>query len=185
MYIVLMGPPGAGKGTQAKIISERLHIPHISTGDIFRSNMGAGTKLGNEAKKYIDAGEYVPDSVTNDMVRDRLAQADAINGFLLDGYPRTLNQIHELDEILKSHGQALDLVIELVADTDVVVERLTARAAQEGRSDDTADVMRHRLEVYEEQTAPITKVYGERGLVRQIDGLGAIDEVTARIMAHL
>ena len=185
MHIVLMGPPGAGKGTQAKIISEKLHIPHISTGDIFRSNVGAGTTLGNEAKKYLDAGEYVPDSITNGMVRDRLAQADAINGFLLDGYPRTLNQIHELDSMLKSLGQTLDLVIEIVADTDVVVQRLTARAAQEGRSDDGADVMRHRLDVYAEQTAPITKVYGERGLVRQVDGIGTVADVTDRIMAHL
>ena len=185
MRIVLMGPPGAGKGTQATVIAEQLQIPHISTGDIFRSNVGAGTPLGLEAKKYMDAGEYVPDSVTNAMVRDRLAHADAINGFLLDGYPRTVDQIRELDEILKSLGQVLDIVIEITADTDEVVRRLLKRATEQGRADDTEDVIRRRLEVYAEQTAPLTKVYGERGLVKQVDGLGAVAEVTDRIMAHL
>lgn len=185
MRIVLMGPPGAGKGTQATVIAEQLQIPHISTGDIFRSNVGAGTPLGLEAKKYMDAGEYVPDSVTNAMVRDRLAHADAINGFLLDGYPRTVDQIRELDEILKSLGQVLDIVIEITADTDEVVRRLLKRATEQGRADDTEDVIRRRLEVYAEQTAPLTTVYGERGLVKQVDGLGAVAEVTDRIMAHL
>lgn len=185
MRIVLMGPPGAGKGTQATFIAERLHVPHISTGDIFRSNVGAGTKLGNEAKKYMDAGEYVPDSVTNAMVRDRLAQADAINGFLLDGYPRTVDQIRELDDILKSLGQVLDVVIEITADTDEIVRRLAKRSAEQGRSDDGEDVIRRRLEVYTEQTAPLTKVYRERGLVKQVDGLGPIADVTDRITALL
>lgn len=185
MRIVLMGPPGAGKGTQAAIIAEKLQIPHISTGDIFRSNVGAGTQLGVEAKKYMDAGEYVPDSVTNAMVRDRLAHADAINGFLLDGYPRTVDQIRELDAILKSLGQVLDVVVEITADTDEVVQRLLKRSTQQGRSDDTEDVIRHRLDVYAEQTAPLTKVYGDRGLVKQVDGLGEIADVTTRIMQQL
>lgn len=185
MRIVLMGPPGAGKGTQAAVIAEKLHIPHISTGDIFRSNVGAGTPLGVEAKKYMDAGEYVPDSVTNAMVRDRLAQADAFNGFLLDGYPRTVDQIRELDDILKSLGQVLDVVVEIIADTDEVVRRLHNRATEQGRSDDTEDVIRRRLEVYAEQTAPLIAVYGDRGLVKRVDGLGAVDEVTARMMALL
>lgn len=185
MRIVLMGPPGAGKGTQAAVIAEKLQIPHISTGDIFRSNVGAGTPLGVEAKKYMDAGEYVPDSVTNAMVRDRLAQADAINGFLLDGYPRTVDQIRELDDILKSLGQVLDVVIEITADTDEVVQRLLKRAGEQGRSDDSEDVIRRRLEVFAEQTAPLTAVYGDRGLVKQVNGLGTVAEVTDRIMALL
>lgn len=182
MRIVLMGPPGAGKGTQAAVISAKLQVPHISTGDIFRSNVGAGTPLGVEAKKYMDAGEYVPDSVTNAMVRDRLAQADAINGFLLDGYPRTVDQIRELDDILKSLGQTLDVVIEITANTDEVVRRLLKRSAEQGRSDDGEDIVRHRLDVYAEQTAPLTTVYRERGLLKQADGLGTVSDVTSRIL---
>lgn len=185
MRIVLMGPPGAGKGTQAVVVAEKLGIPHISTGDIFRANVTQGTELGVEAKRYMDAGEYVPDSVTNAMVRSRLADADAAEGFLLDGYPRTLDQINELDDILSSIGHAVERVIEITADTDEVVARLLNRAKEQGRADDTEDVIRRRLEVYAEQTAPLTAVYGDRGILVQVDGLGAVAEVTDRVMAAL
>lgn len=185
MRIVLMGPPGAGKGTQAVVIAEKLGIPHISTGDIFRANVSAGTPLGVDAKRYMDAGEYVPDSVTNAMVRDRLAQPDAAAGFLLDGYPRTLDQINELDDILSSIGHAVERVVEITADTDEVVARLLNRAKEQGRADDTEDVIRRRLEVYAEQTAPLTNVYDQRGILVQVNGLGAVSEVTERLLAAL
>ncbi|MCX6460391.1 MAG: adenylate kinase [Actinobacteria bacterium] len=185
MRIVLMGPPGAGKGTQAAVVAERLGIPHISTGEIFRANVGAGTPLGVEAKRYMDAGEYVPDSVTNAMVRDRLAEPDAATGFLLDGYPRTVDQVGELDAMLALAGVALDTVVELIADVDEVVARLLERASQQGRADDTEEVIRRRLEVYGEQTAPLTAAYAEVGLLVQVDGMGTVDEVTARLLDAL
>lgn len=185
MRIVLMGPPGAGKGTQAAVISKALGIPHVSTGDIFRANVSQGTPLGIEAKRYMDAGEYVPDGVTNAMVRDRITHDDCRPGFLLDGYPRTLEQVGELASMLESAGQHLDYVVELTADVDEVVARLLKRAAEQGRSDDTEDVIRRRLEVYAEQTAPLTANYAAHGLLVQVDGLGQIDEVTGRIFAAL
>ena len=174
-----MGPPGAGKGTQAAMICAEFGITHISTGDLFRLNLAQGTALGQEAKKYMDAGEYVPDSVTNGMVRSRLKDADVAAGFLLDGYPRTVAQVAELDGML---GAApLDRVLELTADTEEVVERLLARASEQGRADDTAEVIRRRLELYAEQTEPLTALYKSRGLLVQVDGLGSVAEVTARI----
>lgn len=185
MRLVLMGPPGAGKGTQAVVIAERLGIPHISTGDIFRANVGQGTPLGIEAKRYMDAGEYVPDDVTNAMVRDRLTHADCAPGFLLDGYPRTLEQVGELDSMLEAAGVSIDRAVELTVDVDEVVVRLVKRAQEQGRADDTEDVIRRRLEVYAEQTAPLTAVYAERGLLVQVDGMGAVDDVTARLLAAL
>lgn len=185
MRILLMGPPGAGKGTQAVVLAERLGVPHISTGDIFRANVAGGTPLGIEAKRYMDAGEYVPDSVTNDMVRDRLGHDDARNGFLLDGYPRTLAQVAELDSMLADNGTSLDRVVELTADIDEVVARLLNRAQEQGRADDTEEVIRRRLEVYTEQTAPLTAVYSERGLLSQVDGMGAVNDVTGRILDEL
>lgn len=185
MRVVLMGPPGAGKGTQAVVVAERLGIPHVSTGDIFRANVAGGTPLGLEAQKYMDAGEYVPDSVTNEMVRDRLAQPDAAGGFLLDGYPRTLAQVDELAGMLAAHGSAIDKVVELTVDTDEVVGRLVKRAAEQGRSDDTEDVIRRRQEIYAEQTAPLTAVYAEQGLLVQVDGMGSVEDVTARVLAAL
>lgn len=175
-----MGPPGAGKGTQAAFISEHFGIPHVSTGDLFRANLAQGTALGQEAKKYMDAGEYVPDSVTNGMVRDRLKQDDAKTGFLLDGYPRTVQQVAELDGMLS--GKSLDKVIVLTADTNEVVARLLKRAQEQGRADDTEDVIRRRLEVYEEQTAPLVELYESRGVLVEVDGLGSVNEVTDRIM---
>jgi len=180
MRLLIMGPPGAGKGTQAAVIAQLLGIPHISTGDIFRANVSEGTPLGIEAKRYMDAGEYVPDGVTNAMVRDRLAQADCGPGFLLDGYPRTVEQVGELDGMLKASGASLDRVIELTVDTDVVVGRLVKRAADQGRSD---DVIRRRLEVYAEQTAPLIAAYQSRGLVVRVNGMGDVAEVTSRVLA--
>jgi adenylate kinase len=185
MRLILMGPPGAGKGTQATVIAGRLGIPAISTGDIFRANVSQETPLGIEAKRYMDAGDYVPDSVTNAMVRDRIAQADARGGFLLDGYPRTVAQVEELDAMLREHGAVLDAVVALTVDRDEVVQRLLKRAELEGRADDTEDVIRRRQEVYAEQTAPLIEVYAGRGLLTEVDGMGAVDEVTARVFSAL
>ena len=182
---LLIGPPGAGKGTQAARLAESYGIPAISTGDIFRFNVKNETELGKLAKSFMDRGEYVPDSVTNDLVRDRLNMDDAAAGFLLDGYPRTADQVSELDSILDEHDTSLDAVILLTADTDEIVRRLLNRAIEQGRTDDTEDVIRRRLEVYEAETAPLTSVYASRGLVIMVDGLGAIDEVTGRIVEAL
>ena len=182
---LLIGPPGAGKGTQAARLAESYGIPAISTGDIFRFNVKNETELGKLAKSFMDRGEYVPDSVTNDLVRDRLNMDDAAAGFLLDGYPRTADQVSELDSILDEHDTCLDSVILLTADTDEIVRRLLNRAIEQGRTDDTEDVIRRRLEVYEAETAPLTSVYASRGLVIMVDGLGAIDEVTGRIVEAL
>jgi len=183
--LVLLGPPGAGKGTQASALADRLGIPAISTGDIFRANVAGGTPLGLEAQAYMDRGDYVPDSVTNAMVRSRLAEPDAKVGFLLDGYPRTPDQVVELDTMLTEAGEAIDAVLEITAPTDEVVRRLLLRAADQGRSDDTEDVIRRRLEVFTEQTAPLAAAYRERGLLRQVDGIGTVPEVTARLLAAL
>lgn len=183
--MVLLGPPGAGKGTQAARIAERLNIPAISTGDIFRANVAGATELGTQAKAYMDKGEYVPDSITNAMVADRIAQADCENGFLLDGYPRTTAQVGELDSMLKASGLALDVVVEITADAEAVVARLLKRAGEQGRADDTEPVIRRRLEVYAESTAPLADLYAERDLLVQVDGMGEIDVVTGRIMEAL
>jgi adenylate kinase len=185
MKLIIMGPPGAGKGTQAKLIAARLDIPAISTGDIFRRNVVEETELGLEAKRYMDAGDYVPDELTNLMVRDRIGEADAADGFLLDGYPRTVSQVEELDSMLAARGHSLDAVVLLTVDKDEVVSRLAKRAAQEGRSDDTEDVFRHRQEVYAEQTAPLIEVYDERGLLVRVDGMGSVDEVSSRVFGAL
>ena len=183
--MVLLGPPGAGKGTQAARIAERLGIPAISTGDIFRANVAGATELGTQAKAYMDKGEYVPDSITNAMVADRIAQADCENGFLLDGYPRTTAQVGELDSMLKASGLTLDVVVEITADAEAVVARLLKRAGEQGRADDTEPVIRRRLEVYAESTAPLADLYAERDLLVQVDGMGEIDIVTGRIMEAL
>lgn len=183
--LLLIGPPGAGKGTQAAKLALRLGIPAISTGDIFRENVRNETPLGLEAKAFMDRGEYVPDSLTNALVRDRLNQSDALAGFLLDGYPRTIDQVSELDDILDETDKVLDVVVQLTADSDELMRRLTGRAADQGRSDDTPDVIRRRLEVYEEQTAPLIDVYASRGLVAKVNGLGEIEDVTARIVEVL
>jgi adenylate kinase len=183
--LLLIGTPGAGKGTQAQRLSETFGIPAISTGDIFRHNVKNETELGKQAKAFMDRGEYVPDSLTNDLVRDRLSQADAADGFLLDGYPRTADQVAELDDILAEKSQHLDAVVMLSADVDEVVRRLLNRAVEQGRADDTEEVIRHRLDVYEEQTAPLISVYAARDLVITVDGLGDVAEVTNRIVEAL
>ena len=185
MRLIMMGPPGAGKGTQAKFVAEHFGIPAISTGDIFRANVSEGTPLGLEAKRYMDAGDYVPDEVTNLMVRNRIDEKDAEPGFLLDGYPRTLAQVEELDGMIKFTGHSLDAVVVLTVDPGELVARLTARAEKEGRADDTEEVIRRRQEVYTEQTEPLIDVYRKRGLLREVDGLGEVDEVTERIMSIL
>lgn len=181
MRLVLVGPPGAGKGTQAEFISAHFAIAHISTGDIFRANLSAGTPLGLEAKGYMDKGDLVPDSLTTAMVKDRLQQGDLKNGFLLDGYPRTTGQAEALDLILRELNTPLDVVLELQAAEDEIVTRLLAR----GRSDDSEEVIRHRLKVYAEQTAPIIAYYKAAGILRSIDGLGAVADVTERAISTL
>jgi adenylate kinase len=179
--LLIVGPPGAGKGTQAKLIASAFGIPAISTGDIFRDNIKNGTELGQQVQSIVSSGGYVPDSLTNEIVRDRLHQDDAADGFLLDGYPRTTEQVAELDRILGESGVSLDAVVLLVADTDEVVKRLLKRAVDQGREDDTEDVIRHRQDVYLEQTEPVIALYRERGLVAEVDGLGTVDEVAARV----
>lgn len=213
MRIVLVGPPGAGKGTQAKIIAGRLGIPAISTGDIFRANVGAGTPLGLEAKGYMDKGLLVPDSITIGMVRDRLADADVAGGFLLDGFPRNVAQAEELESILSGLGTKLDTVLELVVDNDEVVKRIAGRRLCRNdsthifhedfhqprvpgvcdvcggelyqRDDDKEETVRERLAVYQRETAPIVGFYAERGLLASIDAMGPLDEVTDRALAAL
>lgn len=183
--ILLIGPPGAGKGTQAIELSNAFSVPAISTGDIFRENVRNETPLGLQAKSFMDAGNNVPDSLTNDLITDRLASPDCAGGFLLDGYPRTTDQVRHLDNFLADHHTKLDVVVQLVAEPDVVVERLRKRALEQGRTDDDEAVVRHRLDVYAEQTAPLIDVYSARGLVVAIDGIGGIAEVTGRIMDAL
>ncbi|WP_336854475.1 adenylate kinase [Sinomonas albida] len=183
--MLLIGPPGSGKGTQAERISDRLGIVAISTGDIFRYNVKEQTPLGVEAKKYMDAGDFVPDSVTNSMVRDRLAQDDAREGFLLDGYPRTVAQVEYLDGILSEDGLGLDVVLQLTADDEELIRRLLGRAKETGRSDDNEAVIRHRLELYHTQTEAVVSRYLERGILTRVDGIGLIDEVTERVLAAI
>jgi len=182
---LLIGPPGAGKGTQAALLAQAYGIPAISTGDIFRANVRDETELGLLAKSFMDNGEYVPDSLTNDLVRDRLGQTDAQKGFLLDGYPRTRDQVLELDDILQSNNQKLDAVVLLTADTDELVKRLLNRAQEQNRADDTEEVIRHRQNVYQEQTAPLIEIYSSRNMVIEIDGLGQVADVTERILNAL
>jgi adenylate kinase len=182
---LLIGPPGAGKGTQAALLANAYSIPAISTGDIFRANVKNETELGLKVKSIMDRGEYVPDSLTNELIRDRLSHADAEAGFLLDGYPRTNDQVNELDDILGSQHRILDAVILLVADTDELVRRLLKRAQEQDRADDTEDVIRHRQNVYLEQTQPLIEIYSTRDLVVEIDGLGQVGEVTERILNAL
>jgi adenylate kinase len=182
---LLIGPPGAGKGTQAALLAEAYGIPAISTGDIFRDNVKNKTELGLQVKSIMDRGEYVPDSLTNELIRNRLSHADAEPGFLLDGYPRTNDQVNELDDILSSQHRVLDAVVLLVADTDELVRRLLKRAEEQGRADDTEEVIRHRQNVYLEQTQPLIEIYSARDLVVEIDGLGQVGEVTERILNAL
>ena len=185
MRLVLVGAPGAGKGTQAKFVAKHFSVPAISTGDIFRANVSRGTPLGKKAEEYMDAGEYVPDEVTNLMVRARIDEPDAERGFLLDGYPRTLDQVEELDGMIAFTGHRLDAVVVLTVDADEIVARLLQRAEVEGRADDTEEVVRRRQEVYGEQTEPLIEVYRTRGIVHEIDGMGVVEDVTKRIFDAL
>ena len=212
MRLVLVGPPGAGKGTQAQFIAAQFAIPKISTGDIFRTNVSEGTELGMTAKKYMDAGDLVPDEVTSAMVRERLKEDDAVDGFLLDGFPRTVPQAETLDEMLAGLGIGLDVVLELVVDDEEVIRRLSGRRtcrscghiwhvdfdppSREGicdhcggqlfqRDDDKPDTVRHRIEVYADQTAPLIAFYAENGVLIGIDATGPVDDVTERAIAAL
>jgi adenylate kinase len=185
MRLLILGPPGAGKGTQAARLAAHYGVPAVSTGDIFRSNIKDGTELGRKVKHVLDAGGYVSDDITNAMVRDRLAQPDADAGFLLDGYPRTMAQVDELDAMLADRGHKLDHVIELTVDREEIVSRLLRRAETEGRSDDNEDVVRRRQQIYAEETAPLVLVYRERGLLVSVDGLGEVDEVAERLVAAI
>jgi adenylate kinase len=212
MRLILVGPPGAGKGTQAQFIAAHLAVPKISTGDIFRRNVSEGTPLGRTAKAYMDAGDLVPDEITLAMVRDRLAEDDAIEGFLLDGFPRNVAQAHELDSMLSAIGSQVDLVLELVVDDDEVVRRLAGRrtclscgrtwhvdfdppstpnvcddchGSLYQRDDDREETIRHRLEVYQEQTAPLVALYAGRGILVGIDATGPVDDVTERAVSSV
>jgi adenylate kinase len=185
MKMLIIGPPGSGKGTQAKRISERLGVIAISTGDIFRSNVKELTPMGTKAKSYMDAGDFVPDHVTNKMVRDRLNENDAADGFLLDGYPRTTSQVSYLDEILSETEKKLEVVLQLTADDKELLSRLLGRAKEDGRSDDTADVIRHRLDLYHQQTESVVMAYSQRGILRRVDGIGTLDQVTGRVLSAI
>jgi adenylate kinase len=180
--IVLMGPPGSGKGTHAVHLAERLGVPVISTGDIFRAHVAEGTELGRTAQGYLDAGEYVPDEVTNAMIRERLAEDDARTGFVLDGYPRTLAQAGVLEEILAGQARRLDAAVVLRVDPEALVQRLLRRAEIEHRSDDTEEVIRRRFQVYDDQTAPVIALYAGYGIVYEVDASADID--TVRELVH-
>jgi adenylate kinase len=185
MQLVIMGPPGAGKGTQAKLIAEHYGIPAISTGDIFRAMKTSDTPLARQVRAIMESGGYVSDEITNEIVKDRLAQGDCEPGFLLDGYPRTLQQVQTLDDYLAETGRPLNAVISLVADVDEVVARLLRRAEIDGRADDNEETIRVRLQVYVDQTAPLLDVYRSRGLLVEVDGHGEIQEVSERVFAAL
>ncbi|QAY64451.1 adenylate kinase [Xylanimonas allomyrinae] len=183
--LLIMGPQGSGKGTQAARLAEVFGIPAVSTGDIFRANIKGGTELGRLAQEYTNKGELVPDEVTDRMVRERLGDDDAQAGFILDGYPRNGSQVKALDGVLEDKGWQLDGVIELTADRAELLARISKRAELEGRDDDTEEAIARRLDIYAEQTAPLTSAYGERGLLVQVDGIGEVTEVTDRIVAGL
>jgi adenylate kinase len=185
MRLIILGPPGAGKGTQAGRIAESFGIPAISTGDIFRANIKNETDLGRQVKDILASGGYVTDEITNAIVRDRLFEQDAEQGFLLDGYPRTAAQVEALDAILAEHDHTLEAVLELTVDEDAVVQRLLKRAKVEGRDDDTEEVIRERQAIYRRETAPLTEVYSARGLLVQVDGMGTVDEVFERVRGAL
>jgi adenylate kinase len=185
MRLLIMGPPGAGKGTQAGLIAEHYNIPAISTGDIFRAMKTAQTPLADQLRAIMDSGGYVSDELTNAIVATRLTEPDCENGFLLDGYPRTVAQVGALDSELASTSRQLDAVISLLADVDEVVARLLKRAQIEGRSDDNEDTIRVRLQVYAEQTAPLLEIYRARDILVEVDGLGPIDEVSERVFEAL
>ena len=180
MRLVLLGPPGAGKGTQAEKLSEKLGVPQISTGDLFRKNISEGTPLGVEAKRYLDAGDLVPAELTNKLVEDRIEQPDAADGFILDGYPRSVEQAKALDEMLKNHDTKLDAVLEFAVSEQELLERLKAR----GRADDTEEVIHNRMQVYRDETEPLLEYYSHNNL-QSVDAVGGLDEVFARALRAL
>jgi adenylate kinase len=185
MRMLVMGPPGCGKGTQAERLSRRLGITGVSTGEVFRDHVKNLTPLGREVMVHLDAGDFVPDTLTNRVVRDRLNQDDVRLGFLLDGYPRNTAQLAELDFILAASGQELDVALQLSVDDAELVRRMLQRATMTGRSDDTEDVMRHRLELYYHETEPVASAYSRRGILLSVDGMGSEDEVFGRLLAAL
>lgn len=183
--LLIVGPQGSGKGTQGVRIAESLRIPVVSTGDVFRANVKEGTELGLKVKAIIDAGDLVPDELTSAIVRDRLEQPDASGGFLLDGYPRNLGQVDDLDGFLTGRGEGLTGVIELSVPRQESIQRLALRATEQGRADDTEEAIAKRLAIYESETAPILDVYRGRAIVDAIDGVGTLDQITERIVAAL
>jgi len=183
--LLIVGPQGSGKGTQGVRIAQAFGVPAVSTGDVFRTNISEGTELGRQVQAIIEAGNLVPDELTSEVVRDRLSQDDAASGFLLDGYPRNLGQVADLDAFLEGRDEKLDAVIELKVPREESIARLKLRAAEQGRTDDTEEVIAKRLAIYESETAPILGVYAERGLVISIDGVGSLDEITERIVTGL
>lgn len=185
MRIVLLGPPGSGKGTQAALLRDRLGLAHISTGALLREAVGQKTELGLEAKSYMDAGNLVPDDLMLGLIEERLGQPDVDNGFILDGYPRNQVQAEALDEVLERIGQPVDVAVSVTVNEGEIVDRLSKRAIEEGRSDDTEEVIRNRLRVYAEQTAPVAGHYAERGQLREVDGMGSVEEVNRRILDTL
>ncbi|HEX5306732.1 MAG TPA: adenylate kinase [Dyella sp.] len=185
MRLVLLGAPGSGKGTQATRLKTELGVPHISTGDMLRAAVAAGTSLGMKAKAVMDAGHLVSDDILLGMLEERLAQDDARNGFILDGYPRNLAQASALDELLAKIGQPLDAVVKLEVPNAAIIERCELRFAAEGRADDNPDTVRRRLGIYAEQTAPVAEFYARRGKLQVVDGVGDLDEVTARVKRAL
>ena len=185
MRMLIMGPPGCGKGTQAERLSRRLGITGVSTGEVFRDHVRNLTPLGREVAAHLDKGDLVPDTLTNRVVRDRLNQDDVRAGFLLDGYPRNTAQLAELDTILAANGQVLDVAVQLRVDEAELVDRMLHRATMTGRSDDTEDVIRHRLELYHHETEPVAAAYSERGILLSVDGMGSEDEIFGRLLAAL
>lgn len=185
MRLLIMGPQGVGKGTQAELLSQNYDIPAISTGDIFRYNIKNKTELGLKALSYTDKGELVPDELTNTIVKDRLAQDDTVNGWILDGYPRNASQVEALDQMLADLNTPLDAVVALYADRDVLLERIAKRAKEQGRSDDNPEAIAKRLETYEKETAPLLDIYRQRGLLVSVDGVGSVEDIQAKIMEKL
>jgi adenylate kinase len=183
--LLIVGPQGSGKGTQGVRIAQAFGIPAISTGDVFRSAVAAGSELGEQVKAVIEAGHLVPDELTSAVVRDRLAEPDTAAGFLLDGYPRNVAQVRDLDAFLEGRDEELDAVIQLVVPREESIARLALRAQEQGRTDDTEEVIANRLAIYERETAPILGVYHSRGIVDEVDGVGTLDEVTERVIASL
>jgi adenylate kinase len=182
---LIVGPQGSGKGTQGVLVAEAFGVPSVSTGDVFRENISGGTELGLRVKSIVEAGDLVPDELTSELVRDRLEHPDAARGFLLDGYPRNRGQVDDLDAFLSARGESLDAVIELSVPRDESIGRLRQRAIEQGRTDDTEEIIANRLAIYERETAPILDVYRARDLVVPVDGVGSLDEVTERIFAAL